>query len=68
MSDPRSDDPFGGDPVNAEFAQFDEFDELDEFDAENLQMSTGGGMGPESFPPDDDEDFRGNGADRGPGG
>jgi hypothetical protein len=45
----------------------------DETDSENLQTSTGGGMGPESYPPDDDEDlsgnggFSGNGAGRGPG-
>jgi hypothetical protein len=35
--------------------------------SENLQTSTGGGMGPESYPPDEEEDFSGNGAGRGPG-
>jgi hypothetical protein len=38
----------------------------DELDSENLQTSTGGGMGPESYPPDDDEGSSGNGAGRGP--
>ena len=38
----------------------------DEFDEDNLQTSTGGGMGPESYPPDDDENADGNGAGRGP--
>jgi hypothetical protein len=38
----------------------------DEFDSENLQTSTGGGMGAESYPPDDDEGVSGNGAGRGP--
>jgi len=32
---------------------------------DSLQMSTGGGMGPESYPPDED-DSAGNGANRGP--
>ena len=32
---------------------------------DSLQMSTGGGMGPESYPPED-EDYTGNGANRGP--
>lgn len=41
-------------------------DEFDEFDEESLQTSTGGGMGPESYPPDDDENADGNGAGRGP--
>jgi hypothetical protein len=55
MSDPRDLDGIGDDALGDD----------EEFDAENLQTSTGGGMGPASFPPDDDE-FSGNGADRGP--
>lgn len=38
----------------------------EEFEAEGLQTSTGGGMGPESYPSEDEEDYSGNGADRGP--
>lgn len=66
MSDPRdpgqapdgtSDDALpGGDLLG----------DADGADLENLQSSTGGGMGPESFPPEDDEDYSGNGAGRGP--
>lgn len=56
MSEPRHLDQTGDDLIGDD----------EEFHAENLQTSTGGGMGPASFPPDDDEDFSGNGADRGP--
>jgi|GEM_PF-3917353 len=43
-------------------------DELDdeELSDEDLQFSTGGGMGPESYPPEADDDYAGNGAGRGP--
>jgi hypothetical protein len=60
MSDPRDFDGIGDEVLGDDLLGEDE-----EFDAENLQTSTGGGMGPASFPPDDDE-FGGNGADRGP--
>lgn len=56
-------DTTGADPraPGAEFLGDDE-----EFDDTDLQSSTGGGMGPESYPPAEDEDYSGNGADRGP--
>ncbi|MGB3908881.1 MAG: hypothetical protein WBL06_00215 [Pseudolysinimonas sp.] len=66
MSDPRDFDEFGDGGGQGEQPGADLLGDETEFDAENLQTSTGGGMGPESFPPDDDENFSGNGADRGP--
>lgn len=60
MSDPRDDAP--GDTTPGE----DLLGDADELDSENLQSSTGGGMGAESFPPAEDDDYSGNGAGRGP--
>lgn len=72
IDDPRSDRP-GGPEADArdasrgeELPSEDLLGDADELDTENLQSSTGGGMGPESFPPEEDDDYSGNGAGRGP--
>ena len=64
MSDPRA---AGADDIpDDQQPGADLLGDADELDTDGLQSSTGGGMGPESYGPEDDDDYSGNGAGRGP--